>query len=136
MWNFIKRLFLGRQLSDVISETKIVKVHGIRFTIKKLDPTCFLEGSKVMLQTFDTYKLKKDTDAAEVTEAMLKKVKAHYIDVFCSGVVKPALVRSTEESTPANIFVEYLFTDWDLAHGLYQAVVEFTYGKKKFKLGI
>lgn len=135
MFGWIRRLFYGRQLSDIVSATKIVKVHGVRFTIKKLDPTCFLDGSKVMLQTFDTYKVThKDQNTAEITQGFLDKIKSHYVDVFCSGVESPVLVRKKEDAKDGAIYVEHLFTDWSLAHDLYQEVVGFTYGKKKFKL--
>lgn len=133
------RLFYGRRLQDVLNEQRIVKVHGIRFTIKKVDPLVFLDGSKVMLQEFDTYKVKKDL--AATAESALKQVKVHYTDVFCSSVISPKLVRKREDAFDENgmalpdvIFVEYLFTEWNLAHELYSRIIEFTYGKKKFKL--
>ena len=133
---FIRNLFLGKDLSDIVNATKVVKVHGVRFTIKKADPLSFLDGSKVMLQEFDTYKLKKVEDLPSITEGVLRKMKEHYIDVLMAGVVSPKLVRKKEDAVGSAIFVDHLFTEWDLAQELYVAVVEFTYGKKKFKLDL
>ena len=135
MFRFIRRLFFGRELADIVNEQKIVKVHGVRFTIKKADPTCFLDGSKVMLQEFDIYKIGKNPESVvETTQKTLDKMKGHYTDVFMAGVVSPPLARKKEDAKEGAIFVEHLFTEWDLAHELYVAIVEFTYGKKKFRL--
>jgi len=80
-------------------------------------------------------------DLGQTAEAALKQVKTHYTDVFCSSVVSPKLVRKKEEAFDSEghpiqdtIYVEYLFTEWDLANELYTRIIEFTYGKKKFKL--
>ncbi len=131
---FIKSLFFGKDLADIVNDTQVVKVHGIRFTIKKVDPLTFLDGSKVMLQEFDTYKVKANADVPKVTESVLRKMKEHYSDILLAGVVKPKLVRKQTDAVDGAIFVEYLFTEWDLAQELYVRIVEFTYGKKKFKL--
>lgn len=130
---FFRRLFFGRELADVLGDQKIVKVHGIRFTIRKVDPTSFLDGSKVMLQEFDIYKLAQNPDKApEVTQKTLERLREHYSHIFMSGVVSPVLARKKEDAKDGAIFVEYLFTEWDLAHDLYCEIVGFTYGKKKF----
>lgn len=131
MRKFFKRLFFGRDLADVLGETRIVKVHGIRFHIKKLDPTAFLDGSRVLLQHYDTYKIKDKTDVATITKGALEKVQQHYSDVFMAAILEPKLCRKPE---PDAIPVEHLFTEWELANELYQRIVEFTYGKKKLKL--
>ncbi len=130
---WLSSLFRGRELSDVLNKQKIVKVHGIRFTIKKCDPLSFLDGSKVMMNEFDTYKVKDVAAVPAITESILKKMKEHYTDVILSGVVSPVLVRKKEHAINGAIFVENLFTDWELAQELYVQIVEFTYGKKKFK---
>ena len=121
MWPFRKKL------EDVLF--KRIVVHGVEFLIKKIDPSNFLDGSKVMIQAFDIYKLNKPTD--ETAKASLDKVREHYRDVFMSSVLSPKLKRKEEE--PDGLLVEYLFTDWDLAHELYARIMEFTYGKKKIK---
>lgn len=107
---------------------KKVSVHGVIFQIQKLDPLAFLDGSKAMIQTFDIYKLK--TSEAE-QQASLAKIKEHYRDVFMAAVIEPKLKRKSEEKE--GLFVDYLFTEWDVANELYAHIMEFTYGKKKLK---
>lgn len=136
MLKFFRSLFFGRDLADILAETRIVKVHGIRFHIKKLDPVAFLDGSKVLLQHYDTYKIKSPADVPEVTKGALEKVMSHYTDVFCSSVVHPRIVRKPEQAVGGAIFADHLFTEWDLANELYGRIVEFTYGKKKFQPNI
>lgn len=100
---------------------------GMFFTIKKIDPSAFLDGSKVMLQVFDLYKIDRSKANLEV-EKNLNKIKEHYRDVFMSSVVEPKLKRKPEEE---GILVDNLFTDWTLCHDLYGHIIEYTYGKKK-----
>jgi hypothetical protein len=122
MWPFSKKL------EDVLNKTKTVRIHGVVFKIKKIDPTAYLDGSKVMLQAYDTYKVSKQS--TELNESTLLKVKEHYRDVFLASVVYPKLRRKEGEG----LLVDHLFTEWDLAHELYAKIMELTYGKKKMKL--
>lgn len=107
---------------------KSISVHGVIFQIQKLDPIAFLDGSKAMLQTFDIYKL-KSSEAEQ--QASLAKIKEHYRDVFMAAVVEPKLKRKPEDKE--GLFVDHLFTEWDVANQLYANIMEFTYGKKKLK---
>lgn len=134
MRGFFKRLFFGKDLGEVLSEVKVIKVHGIRFVVKKADPIAFLDGSRVLLQQFDIYKLNKPEDVPQMTSNTLKKLQDHYTDVYMSSVLEPKLTRKKDDLNDGVIFVGNLFTDWDLANELYAKIVEFTYGKKKFKL--
>ena len=133
MFGFLKK----RRLGEV--ETRKIKVHGFPFVIKKLDVLSYLDGSKTMLQEFSTYaQVKEAEQSIEKGEATLKKMKAHFTDVFMSAVVEPKLVRKKEESgnNPGDpLFVDHIFTEWDLATELYQEILEFTYGKKKSIFG-
>lgn len=110
---------------------KKIHVKGVPFSIQKLDPLAFLDGSKTMIQSFDIYKL-KTTEAEQ--QASLNKIKEHYRDVFMAAIVEPKLKRKQDDSD--GLFVDYLLTDWDLAHDLYRQIMEFTYGKKKIKRAI
>lgn len=121
MWPFSKNL------QDVLNKTKKVRIHGVKFYIKKIDPTAFLDGSKVMIQQYDTYKVSKPS--AELNESVLNKIREHYKDVFLASVVTPKLCRKEKEGD--GLLVDNLFTEWDLAHELYAAIMEHTYGKKK-----
>lgn len=122
MWNWL----FGRKLEDALSETKRVRIKGIRFTIKKIDVLNYLNGSKVLFQVYDTYKLnKQDNLPDEVSE---KKIKEHYSHVLVSGVVNPKL---SLKKTDGAVCVDDLFSDWNLVNELYQHIIAFTYGKKK-----
>ena len=119
MWPFSK------SIEDVLYKTKDVRILGVKFTIKRIDPTAYLDGSKVMLQTFDTYKIEKTPEAANKN---IEKVKEHYRDVFMASVISPVLTRKPGEP---GIPVDHLFTEWELANELYTNIIEHTYGKKK-----
>ena len=117
MWPFT------RTLKSVLSETKKVKIKGVRFEIRKLSPKDYLSGSKVMIQYFDTYKAGKVP-----SETNIKKVQQHYKDVFLAAVISPKLDRKDDGS---GFFVDELFLDWDLCNRLYSVIMEYTIGKKK-----
>ena len=123
MWPFYKKL------EDVLRRTKVIVVHGIKFEIKKIDPTAYLDGSKAMVQLYDVYKVGSKDQAPPINDALMNKVKDHYKDVFMASVVRPVLRRKDGEG----ILVDNLFTDWDLAHELYSKIMEHTHGKKKTK---
>lgn len=125
MWPFSKKL------EDVVLKTKTIRVFGVKFKIKKIDPSSYLDGSKTMLQEFDTYKL-KEKPSQEDTKKQVENTRAHYRDVFLSSVVEPKLKRKWDD--PDGLFVDHLFTEWELAHLLYSNIIEYTYGKKKLKL--
>lgn len=121
MWPFSKKL------EDVLGRTKDIKILGIHFKIKKIDPTAYLDGSKVMLQIYDTYKLGNAKPEIDQTKAY-EKMKEHYRDVFMASIVFPKLKRKPDgEGIP----VDNLFTEWELAHQLYNEIMQYTYGKKK-----
>ena len=126
MWPF------ERNLKDVLGATKVVRPLGVKFKIKKIDTSSFLDGSKVMLQMYDIYKMdvKELQGRQEETNKSLQKVKEHYKDVFMASVVEPKLKRKPE-STEEGIPVDNLFTEWDLCHQLYGEIIAYTYGKKK-----
>ena len=119
-----------RSLESAANATKRVRIAGVRFRIKKINPINFLDGSKVMRQVFDTYKA---AGPLGVDESSHKKIKEHYTDVILSGVGAPKIARKKDE---AGFYVEDLFNDWELVEGLYLAIMEFTYGKKKMRAAL
>lgn len=121
MWPFTK------SLDEVLFKPKVVRVHGVKFAIKKIDLTNFLDGSKVMLQIYDTYKVGGKKSQSVVPNEKIDKIKDHYRDVFMASVQEPKLSRKPGEK---ELFVDHLFTEWDLAHRLYSHIIEYTYGKK------
>ena len=122
-------MWFSRNLKDVLKGTKKIKVKGVMFEIKKLDSLNFLDGSRAMTQLYDVYKPgRKDV---EITQAQMKKVRAHYIDTFMGSVVRPELSRDDSK-----INVNELFLDQELYLGLYEKILEYSYGKKKVILPI
>ena len=122
----------GKKLEDVLNETKVVKLSGIRFVIRKVNLLDHLAGSKVLLQSFETHK----TAGAKVAGLQISddKVKRHYADILVSGVVEPKLAHDRGE--PGAILVDDMFPNWELVESLYGEIMKFTYGKKKFRRAI
>lgn len=125
MLKFLKKLFGLLSLEEAIYETKKIKCHGVLFTIKKINTLDYLNGSKVMLQIFDTYKVNKNS---ELDPSYVKKIREHYKDVIMSGVVKPVLSR---KDNGVNVCVDEIIDNWEMATELYECIIAFTYGKKK-----
>lgn len=132
IWKF----WQSKSLEDHLRATKKVKINGILFKIKKIDPLAYADGSKALIQIYDTYKVKsadlKGSDADKEKSATLSRLKQHYRDTIISGVIKPKLVRKQKDN-PEAICVDELFADWDLVNKLYMAILVHTYGKKKVR---
>lgn len=120
----------GRSLESNLNETKKVRIKGTRFTIRKVNVLDHLDGSKVMMQAYDIYKV---GNVSQVNEASEKKIKEHFSQVLVAGVVSPPL--SFKEGGP-EICVDRIFVDWELVNELYTEIMTLTYGKKKVKQSI
>lgn len=119
--------FFNKNLNEYLKETRKIKISGFSFVIKKANALNYLDGSKVLKQTFDTYKNKSQELAMQIND---KKVIEHITHVLCGCVVHPKLTLKKEDS---GIFVEDLFVDWELVLSLYNEIMLYTYGKKKTK---
>lgn len=121
----------GKKLNDVLNETKVVKISGVRFVIRKVNLLDYLAGSKVLIQAYDTHK----TAGAKLAGLSIPedKVKRHYADILVAGVVEPKLSHVKEEGTT---FVDDMFPNWEMVETLYAEIMAFTYGKKKFRQAI
>lgn len=124
MFKWLKGLLFGKDLIEILDATKTVRVHGVKFVIKKINIANYADGSKVLLQHHDTYKVGNATPPPTNE----KKMQEHFSHVLVAGLVEPKLSHKDDGD---GIFVDKLFTDWDLVVSLYTAIVEFTYGKKK-----
>ena len=111
-----------KDLSSVLNETKTLKIKGIKFIIKKINVLDHLDGSKVMLQSFDLYRNK--TAGPDVPT---KKIQEHYSEVLCAGLVHPRVYLKEGEG----IKVDELFNDFELANKLYEEIYLLSYGGKK-----
>lgn len=119
--------FKKKNLEDHLSKTRKVKVHGMIFHIKRINVLDHCTGAKVCSAVYDTYKI---GNQQSIDEASMVKVKSYYTDILMAGIVKPEFSRKTDEK--GKIFIDHLFTDWDLASELYGEIMAFSYGKKNF----
>lgn len=135
---FFADLFFGRpsveQLRAAIDHATLVKIHGIFFRIKKISPVDYYRGARVYQQFFETYEKAAAAEKIKMIEGdkALEKVRDHFSDVFMTSVVEPKLCYDKDkEKNPDAIPVSHLFTDFTLAHELYLAIIEHSFGKKK-----
>lgn len=121
--------FKQKDLSSLLNEKKVLKIKGVNFVIKKIDALAFLDGSKVMMQYYDVYKVgKSEKQDVQIAE---KKIREHFSEVIVSGCVSPKLSHKEEEGS---ICVNELFKDMDIVNKLYEEIIGFTYGKKKLNI--
>lgn len=129
LWNPFKR---DDDFRKHFLSTKLVRIDGVPFVIKKINVLDYLEGARVMAETFATYKVSKDTAAfADVDIANINKLKKYMTDVICAGVVKPKFTRDDTAQNADEVPIKDLFTDWVLAQKLTQEIFDYTHGKKK-----
>jgi hypothetical protein len=126
MLSFFKWIF-NKDLNSYLNETKRIKVNGVNLIIKRINTINYLEGAKVLKQTYDVYKTKSAESNLPVSD---KKIIEHFSHVLVSGVVSPKLSYTDDGN---GLFVEKLFVDWDMVVSIYNSILEFTYGKKKMK---
>lgn len=104
----------------------------MEFTIKKVNMLDYLEGSKVLLQAYDTHKT-AGTKLSPQIIASDEKIKRHYKDILVAGIVKPKVTFKKEDGA---FHVDDFFVNWELVDGLYSEIMFLTYGKKKLKQAI
>ena len=131
MLKWFKSIFFGRELFDVLNETKKVRVNGIRFIIRKINILNYVDGSNIIRQSYDTYKIgKSDGTNSQVSQ---EKINEYLCQVLVAGVAHPKL--SFNKEGPG-LFVEDLLVDGDMVEKLHEHILWFTYGKKKMKQNI
>lgn len=116
-------LIFGKKINEHLYATKKIRIKGINFKIKKLNPLHYVEGAKVLKQSFDLYKTNNNKDLLSD-----KKVIEHLSHVLVYGVDSPKISFKKEDG---GVFVDDMFIDIELVFELYNAIMEFTYGKKK-----
>jgi len=124
-------LFRKKTLEDHLDQTRVVFIYGVEFRIRKVNVLDHLHGAKVLTASYDQWRsTKQKNPTAEFND---KKMKEHHKDVFMQCVLEPKLCRKEEEAGIGVTWVDRIFLDWDIASGLYQEIMEFTYGKKKVR---
>lgn len=117
-------------IEKALFPTKRVKIEGIIFVIRKINPLDYLAGFRVLQQTFDTYDQKSSADKQLSETVNVDKIRAHYTDVLTAAVIEPKLTRQKEET---GLWVDALFNSWEICEKLYNEILIFTHGKKKLK---
>jgi hypothetical protein len=132
-------IFSSGRISDKLDPRRIVSLHGIKFTLRKLRPEDYLSGANALVRAQDVYKTSANA-GTNIDLAMINKLRAHYRDVLMAGVVSvkcmgKELIPTRKEFEPGEpkIHIDNLLTDWTLAEELYAEIMLFTYGKKKLK---
>lgn len=138
---FINWIQGEKTLTQVLNPEKIVRVHGLKIKIRKLNPLDYATGAQSLLKLHDTFRIDPKIDSNVIDPRHVEQLKSHYRDVLMSGVIgvychgKWLLPTREKEVNllSGKICVDNLFTDWDLAEKLYSEILAFTYGKKKLK---
>lgn len=123
----MKRMIYGKNLGDVLNVTKSIRINGVRFVIKKISVLDYASGAKVLLQYHDTYR-SNVKEGKPLDTAMEKKAKEHYSHVLVAGVVSPRLSHFDDG---VGVFIDRMFSDFELVERLYTEIMTFSYGKKK-----
>ena len=131
MLNFLKNLLSKpTDLKSHLHGTKRVKIRGVLFDIKKIAIVDYLDGARVMQETFSTYKTKDEK--RKIDDSMIdnvNKMKKYMTDIIMAAVVKPELSRDKDDG--GKICVNDIFEDWILAQELVKEIMNYTHGKKK-----
>lgn len=130
MFKFMKRMIFGNNLHDVLDETKVIRINGVRFIIKKIGVLDYASGAKVLLQYHETYKSNAKENKPMDTN-LEKKAKEHYSHVLVAGVVSPRLSHFDDG---VGVFIDKVFVDFELVEKLYTEIMTFSYGKKKVQM--
>lgn len=131
--SLFRKLFFkdpAQTLNEALGRTYPTVVHGVKFELRKLSPIDYLAGARSIHMHFDTYKSKGQQEQLDTVGTGQEKIKEHYRHIFMSAVISPKL-KWKDEADKEGIFVDNLFTDWDLATELYLAIMQVSYGKKK-----
>jgi len=118
-----------KSLAKALDPQKRVKIEGIIFQIRKLNPLDYLAGYKAIQQMFGVYQ--KEVKPAEMGDHEVKKIKEHYAHVFSAAVITPKITVKLPEPGQPGLWSEALFNNWDICQRLYDEIIQFTYGKKK-----
>ena len=114
------------------NRTKKIELDGVPFEIRKINIIDYLEGAKVLQESFSVYKTGAEKKALEnIDSKNIVKLKGYLADVICAGVVKPKFVRTEKELDAESILIDDLFLDWQMAQDLTQEIFSYTHGKKK-----
>lgn len=123
--------FRRKTIEDIVNQKKKIRVDGVPFVIRKINPLDYMSGSKAVRQIFQTYAATSQ-ESVELKEAHAQEIQKHYEEVFLTAVVSPKL-KAKKTDQGEGIPVQHLLTDWGFAAELYSQIIAFSYEKKKSK---
>lgn len=112
---------------------KKVKINGVRFVIRKLNPTDHLAGLKILLSYHDLYKKQKDHKVDKISRLEdLQKMEKFFRDFIYAGVVSPkiSMIADKTQLAPDEIHVDDILSNLDTTRKLASAIIGHTYKKK------
>lgn len=119
--------FKKKDLNDYLNETKVVKIKGVAFRIRRISPIDYMSGYNVLYQSYELYKTKGES-SSEINESHIKKMREMMSHAIVAGVVAPKLSIVEKEG---HILVDKIFADFEMGNELFQSIIEYGYGKKK-----
>lgn len=123
--------FKSKNLADHLRQGKTVRIDGVTFKIKRIGVINYLEGAKVLQESYAVYRTGSDIKLGDdASIANIKKSQSALKDIIMSGVVSPKLVRKQEDD-PTAICVDEIMQDWQFANKLALEIISFMSGKKK-----
>jgi len=114
---------------DKLLGIKNISINGVKFKIKKIDLTSYLQGYNVLVSLYDLWNNKKEK-TIEDSDRTTKKLREFYSDVFINAIVDPPFSKDGKNET---VNVNELFNDWEIAHKLFNEIFKNTLKKKALK---
>ena len=110
--------------SDILG-LKNIKVGGIKFTIKKINPLLDFPADK-MPQIFTDFKSRRKTNDNDVNEKELKAIDERIKPILEAGIYKPTLAKQESGDKKwheKGLTLEDLFIDRDIAYDLLKEIM-------------
>lgn len=122
----------GQDPRDYLRQTKTVKIHGVRFKIRRINMEDHLSGLNVMMKLYDTYKVKKpDSKAKQIEDE--QEIRKFMRDFIYAGTVHPKI--SLKKDHPEDeLHIDEIIADMKIAEKLCMHILAYSYGKKKLNL--
>lgn len=122
----------GKRTLEQAYGRKQMDIWGVPFTLKPVNVLDYLDGSRVLVQVYDTYKTGTVSAEAVVSD---KKIIEHMRDVIMAGVESPKLKRK-KDANVEGFFVDDLFENAEFAATVYGEIMKLSYPQKKKMFGV
>ncbi len=115
--------FKNKDPYEKLKGLKKIKIEGMSFTIKRLNPLLDFSSDNIP-QIFTDFSSIKPPPSADSSPSVLNKIKDDMFSIIKAGVVEPKLSKD-------GITVDDLFRDPDIGIGLYQAILDHSLNRFK-----